>query len=95
MSVCYLLSRNVYLFPNLPIGLPLLAMPVIGGDDHEASRLISILTPLFLLSLSIEGAKDYLECSAKSNDGVRDVFEAATRAALEKSRNLNKKCAIL
>ncbi|XP_067932313.1 transforming protein RhoA-like isoform X2 [Watersipora subatra] len=32
------------------------------------------------------GAKVYLECSAKTKDGIRDVFEAATRAALEKSK---------
>ena len=28
------------------------------------------------------GARYYLECSAKTNDGVREVFEHATRAAL-------------
>jgi len=26
----------------------------------------------------------YLECSAKSKEGVRDVFEAATNAAIQK-----------
>ena len=28
------------------------------------------------------GARQYLECSAKSGEGVREVFQYATRAAL-------------
>lgn len=38
----------------------------------------------------------YLECSAKSKDGVRDVFEVATRAALQaKKKGKKKPCSIL
>lgn len=41
------------------------------------------------------GAFDYLECSAKTKDGVREVFETATRAALEVKKYGKKRCVLL
>ncbi|VDD83685.1 unnamed protein product [Mesocestoides corti] len=42
------------------------------------------------------GAYDYIECSAKTKENVRKVFETATRAALETSKKSRKKrCKVL
>ncbi|XP_004083500.1 rho-related GTP-binding protein RhoB [Oryzias latipes] len=38
------------------------------------------------------GAYDYLECSAKTKEGIWEVFETATRAALQKRRTPGDGC---
>ncbi|KAG8237076.1 hypothetical protein J437_LFUL005183 [Ladona fulva] len=40
-------------------------------------------------------AFSYLECSAKSKEGVREVFETATRAALQVKKKKKGKCKLL
>lgn len=41
------------------------------------------------------GASDYIECSAKTKEGVRELFETATRAALKRQRGRENKCFLL
>lgn len=41
------------------------------------------------------GAYFYLECSAKTREGVREVFTTATRAALQKKKKGGFKCQLL
>jgi len=40
-------------------------------------------------------AFQYMECSAKTKEGVREVFETATRAALQVRKKKKGKCSIL
>ena len=41
------------------------------------------------------GAYAFLECSAKTKEGVREVFETATRAALSRQKKKSRKCSLL
>lgn len=64
------------------ITLFLLKEPVKPEDGRDMANRIS--------------AFGYMECSAKTKDGVREVFEMATRAALQARRGKkNSKCVLL
>ena len=41
------------------------------------------------------GAYSYLECSAKTKEGVRAVFETATRGALHSKKSKSSRCLVL
>ena len=40
-------------------------------------------------------AFSYIECSAKTKEGVRDVFESATTAALQNKKKKKSKCVVM
>ncbi len=51
-----------------------------------------ITTEDALLCAKRIGAKNYLECSAKTREGVREVFEYAAKVALDKDSHENCFC---
>ncbi|TMS16460.1 Rho-related GTP-binding protein RhoA-D [Larimichthys crocea] len=61
--------------------VPIILEPVKSEEGRDMANRIS--------------AFGYLECSAKTKDGVREVFEMATRAALQVRKKKKGKCHIL
>jgi len=82
--------------PNVPIIL-------VGNkrDLRNDANCIHELAKMKQVPVSIDEGKNmaekiaaysYLECSAKTKDGVREVFESATRAALIQKKKKGKCC---
>ncbi|KAG9470453.1 hypothetical protein GDO78_017787 [Eleutherodactylus coqui] len=81
-----------------------------GQEDYDRLRPLSYPdTDVILMCFSIDSpdslegrdmanrisAYGYMECSAKTKDGVREVFELATRAALQARRGKKKTTCLL
>ncbi|KAK9511500.1 hypothetical protein O3M35_000142 [Rhynocoris fuscipes] len=79
--------------PNVPIIL------VVTMDELAKQKRKPITSEEGLLVAKKINAVAYLECSAKTKEGVRKVFETATRAALKADRKKRKpklfKCNLL
>eukprot|EP00800_Vazella_pourtalesii_P023936 TRINITY_DN997_c0_g2_i2.p1 TRINITY_DN997_c0_g2~~TRINITY_DN997_c0_g2_i2.p1 ORF type:complete len:112 (+),score=18.89 TRINITY_DN997_c0_g2_i2:427-762(+) len=69
------------------------------NDEHTKSELLSMKQEPVKLDdgramADKIGAYAYMECSAKSKEGVREVFETATRAALQTKKKNKFRCGL-
>uniref|UniRef100_A0A915DH87 Uncharacterized protein n=1 Tax=Ditylenchus dipsaci TaxID=166011 RepID=A0A915DH87_9BILA len=60
--------------------------------DLARNKQICFLHAFFCKNI---GAFAYLECSAKTKEGIREVFEKATQAALQQKKKKKKPCSVL
>ncbi|KAL1923982.1 uncharacterized protein VTP21DRAFT_7017 [Calcarisporiella thermophila] len=95
-------SEVIHFCPNLPILLvgckkDLRYDPAVIEELRKTSQ--RPVSPEEGMTIAQKiGAYKYLECSAKTGEGVRDVFEHATRAALlvkQRGNKNKKKCLVL
>eukprot|EP00126_Sphaerothecum_destruens_P000059 Sdes_comp10076_c0_seq2m1673 len=85
--------------PNVPI-----VLVGLKKDLRNDTKTISELAKMKQQPVSFEegkamadriGVYKYIECSAKTKMGVKELFEHAARAALEKQKKRGKKCILL
>ena len=87
--------------PNVPIVLVGTKKDLRHGnyihDDRTKKKYKHIQTEDGLALADRIKAFSYIECSAKTRDGVREVFDSATKAALQQKRRsrVGRKCKIL
>jgi Ras family protein A len=69
--------------PSLPLpASPILHLGLHAHNDAHCADHLPFHTLQGAQVAQRIGAKQYLECSAKTGEGVREVFQYATRAAL-------------
>uniref|UniRef100_A0A672FVZ2 Uncharacterized protein n=1 Tax=Salarias fasciatus TaxID=181472 RepID=A0A672FVZ2_SALFA len=84
--------------PNVPIILVGNKKDLRNDERRQcrAAQLRPSSLDLMILSMAEKvSAYSYLECSAKTKEGVREVFEMATRAALQTKKKKKGSCTLL
>jgi len=93
------ISEVLHFCQNLPI-----LLVALKKDLRSDARTIEALHRQNQRPISVEegqqmaariGAYNYLECSARTGEGVREVFEHATRAALLNVKKRRRHCVVL
>lgn len=93
--------------PELKHFLPNVPRILVGckADTRTDSSVVSLLklelksAPITyeegLLKMDELGAIKYFECSARNGEGVKEIFDAAAKAALYPKKKITKKCLLI
>ncbi|KAM6493868.1 hypothetical protein JOM56_010229 [Amanita muscaria] len=83
------ISEAKHYCPNVPIILVEMMIENLEANGHHPTT-----AEAGMVVAQKIGAKHYIECSAKTGEGVRDVFQLATEAAL-RSSHIEKRCCMI